>query len=440
MTNKPILAHGVFLPLLFCLCLLPAALSAQAKPWPADTTLLASPPTLEELRDKLAANTKELSPDLGSKRLPPEEVQAALTALSTAEDILAKNVTEAFRVWTLKRKAAALITLAYERTPDYYPALVGIVEELDSQPGCEAIMIEAERHVLIIAAQLAVAPMATPDGKKLGIALKPLAERMTTFAQQHPGRESERMIRYFINSIDRTEFRRDLRDSRLAQVVPVFADYFAKREDRESLVFADELQRVQRRLELPGKTMLLDGFGLDGTPFDQNLLKDKVVLVQFWGTWCQWCMREMPLLIDLYEKYRSEGFEIVGINTAVQGDERPEAVMQFINTTTFGPGKKKMAWPMIHEGLSAANKIEPISRHYNISELPVLVLIGRNGKVLSVNPSPASLETSIQEALPPVSLDDLTDAERALAEAARKKREKEFEQEIKRELEAIGNQ
>ncbi len=68
------------------------------------------------------------------------------------------------------------------------------------------------------------------------------------------------------------------------------------------------------------------------------------------------------------------------------------------------------------------------------------MLIGRNGKVLSVNPSPASLETSIQEALPPVSLDDLTDAERALAEAARKKREKEFEQEIKRELEAIGNQ
>ncbi len=411
----------------FLFCLLSTAVWGQP----------AAPPTLEELRDKLAANTRELSPSLGTQRLPEDEVQAALTAFSTAEDILAKNITEEFRVWTLKRKAAALITLAYERTPEFYPALVEIVEELDGRENCDAIITEAERHVLLIGAQLAVAPMENKDGKKISMALQPLARRMVFFAEQNPGRESERMIRFFLSKLDRPEERREVRDRRLALVVPVFIDYYAKKQDRESFLLAEELRRVQRRLELPGNVMKLDGLGLDGSVFDRTLLKNKVVLVQFWGTWCQFCLQEMPLLCDLYEKYHADGLEIVGINTAVRGDERLETVQRFVATTTFGVGKKKMTWPIIHESLSAANKVEPISRYYGIVELPMLVLVGRNGKVLEINPAPATLERCIQNALPEISLDDLTDEEKAKAEEVRKQRDAKLDRAIRRELEMI---
>ena len=392
--------------------------------------------TLEELRDKLKAHSRELSPELGRSRLPKEEVEDARIAYETAREILSKNISEEFRVWTLKRKAAALITLAYEETPQYLPELIAVVDELDGVKTCETIFALSEKHVLIISSQLAVKPIEGKDGRKIAVDPKPLAERMTLYAREHPGRESDALLRQFLRTLDQPIPRRESRDKRLAAAIPVLADYYSTLNDESSQSFAMFLRCTQRRLELPGKPMMLIGFDLDGKLFDVALLKDKVVLVQFWGTWCKPCLHEMPQLVELYEKYHLQGFEILGINTAIKGDERPQTVRRFLDMSTFGSGKK-ITWPILHEGLAVANRMEPVSKLYGIEELPVLILIGRNGKVIAVNPSPTSLDLLIQDALTGVSLDDLTDEERAQAEATRKKQDAELDRQIRQELDTI---
>lgn len=54
--------------------------------------------------------------------------------------------------------------------------------------------------------------------------------------------------------------------------------------------------------------------GLDGKPLRTADLKGKVVIVDFWGTWCGPCRDELPVLAALHEKYRDQGLEIVGVN------------------------------------------------------------------------------------------------------------------------------
>lgn len=52
---------------------------------------------------------------------------------------------------------------------------------------------------------------------------------------------------------------------------------------------------------------------LDGTQIPLNAMPDEVVLVNFWATTCVVCMREMPRLVDIFEKYRARGFRTVAI-------------------------------------------------------------------------------------------------------------------------------
>lgn len=71
----------------------------------------------------------------------------------------------------------------------------------------------------------------------------------------------------------------------------------------------------------PGK--ILPDFSLtklSGESIHISDLKAKVILVNFWATWCDACMEEMPSIVELREHYKNKGFEVVGINL----DEKPE--------------------------------------------------------------------------------------------------------------------
>ena len=71
-----------------------------------------------------------------------------------------------------------------------------------------------------------------------------------------------------------------------------------------------------KRLGLEGKSLRLSGTDLRRRPISisQAPYKGKVVLVLFWSTWCEPCKQEVPLLNALYAKYRTRGFEILGVN------------------------------------------------------------------------------------------------------------------------------
>lgn len=126
-----------------------------------------------------------------------------------------------------------------------------------------------------------------------------------------------------------------------------------------------------RLLELPGKPMTISGALLDGTPFNQKSLAGKVVLVDFWATWCGPCVAEIPNVLEQYEKYRAKGFEVVGISL----DEEKDKVDAFI-------AEHKIPWPIIYAGKGWQ---DPLAQFYGISGIPQLILIGRDGNVITLN-------------------------------------------------------
>lgn len=387
---------------------------------------------LETLRDSVDQNTKDVPDKLGKERLSQAEIEAALKVYEASESILSQDISTTFRVWTLKRRALALIVLAYERTSTFFPILASEIDRLDAQKGCEKITHFAERHVLQIASLLVVQPLGDDKAEKVDIDPTALAERLVYFARRYPSRESDSLIEILVTRIDRLPSRQ--RNRRLAVVAPIFSKYFLESQDPISLALGRQLQAVARRLDLPGKPMRVFGFDCDGTIFDPKTLDGKVVLVQFWGTWCRPCLEEIPILIDLYEQYHGQGFEIVGVNTGVKGDEKPEKVKQYVAETRF-PGGKKITWPILHETPRGSQDRVTMTRFYGVDELPVTVLIGRDGHVLKLDPLPNSLDSEVRNALTPkISLDDLTEEERARAEESmRRDREK-----LQKELDALN--
>jgi len=103
-----------------------------------------------------------------------------------------------------------------------------------------------------------------------------------------------------------------------------------------------------------------------GEALDVGALKGKVVVVDFWATWCGPCRATMPHLSALYEKYQGEGFQLIGIS-----DEKAEVVKPFLE-------KNPLPYPI---GLDAEGEI---SRKYIVSALPTLVGIDRKGTIREV--------------------------------------------------------
>jgi thiol-disulfide isomerase/thioredoxin len=101
---------------------------------------------------------------------------------------------------------------------------------------------------------------------------------------------------------------------------------------------------------------------LDGTTFDLTKLRGKVVLVNYWATWCAPCRKEMPKLDMFYKRYHAQGLEIIGISIDFERDLEkarkaaravayPTAVAKAITEDGFGvPKAVPITWVIDAEG------------------------------------------------------------------------------------------
>jgi len=105
--------------------------------------------------------------------------------------------------------------------------------------------------------------------------------------------------------------------------------------------------------------------GLNGETIRLSDYRGQVVLVNFWATWCKPCQVEMPEFQAIYEKYRNDGFTILGVNQA----EPPELVRPYVE-------KGGYSWTF------ALDEKGKISERYGVYRIPQSYLIDRDGKVV----------------------------------------------------------
>ena len=149
----------------------------------------------------------------------------------------------------------------------------------------------------------------------------------------------------------------------------------------------------RRRSALIGQPFVVEGVQADGSPFDWGKYQGKVVLVDFWATWCGPCLQEIPNIDANYKKYKAKGFEVVGVNL----DDDPQAVVRFLEV-------QPLPWTTV---LSADDKARgfdhPLAVKCGIDAIPFIVLVDRDGKVNALHVRGEKLEQKLAQLLGPVS-------------------------------------
>jgi thiol-disulfide isomerase/thioredoxin len=123
----------------------------------------------------------------------------------------------------------------------------------------------------------------------------------------------------------------------------------------------------------------------DGKDLTLERFKGKVLLVDFWATWCPPCRAEVPNLVKAYEEYNKKGFEIIGISF----DESREKFDEYIK-------ENKMPWPQYFDGKGWQNEVGPT---YGIQSIPTMYLLDKDGKVITTDLRGGKLEEALAENL-----------------------------------------
>lgn len=161
---------------------------------------------------------------------------------------------------------------------------------------------------------------------------------------------------------------------------------FSQHEDAQLRNAALEIvEKGRARANMIGKPIELTGNLSTNQPFDWEPYRGKVVLVEFWATWCQPCIQELPNLLKHYEQFQQSGFDVVGVNM----DQNPETAQQFIESN-------QIPWANIVSDEFGSN---PNVTRYSVEAIPFAILVGRDGNIAVLHARGPNLGDQIEKLL-----------------------------------------
>ena len=157
-----------------------------------------------------------------------------------------------------------------------------------------------------------------------------------------------------------------------------------------------------RRLGLVGNKMHLEGAFLDGKPLDWKSYRGKVVLVQYWATWCGPCRHEIENVKKSYQLYHDRGFEVIGINC----DDDRKPLEDFLE-------KNPLPWKNLFSTDPDAKGMDnPMADYYGVMGIPTLILVGKDGNVVSLHAQGPRLDKELARLLGPAEQTELEPSEK----------------------------
>lgn len=164
-----------------------------------------------------------------------------------------------------------------------------------------------------------------------------------------------------------------------------FGQIYAKSSDKELARYGKKLAKKPETKEsdLVGKPLELAGNTADGNPFAWEKYRGKVVIVDFWATWCGPCRKEMPNVKALREKLKDKGFEVVGVSV----DKDIEALDTYLE-------ENEIPWETL-----AGDEAGELAEKYGVRGIPTMMLIDQKGNVVAVAHNIAALAPQAEKLL-----------------------------------------
>lgn len=351
----------------------PAAAPDAKEEKPADPFVVPDG-TADELEEYIHS-LRNLRPDIHSQEEAREHMGKLAKAMVTAADkLLAASPNESQKIMAIRMKLESLLHLASTEGPEFQTSASEFQQQLlkDDQPA--VVRVGEEYGVRLLLQQWQAKGQGADELLQAVIRLlKADVDRTSVGLVQNVGRALERSP---------NEDGQQLAIRLYREASPLIATS----DNKQLAGYAKVLDGIVRRLTLLGKPLEISGQTIAGGDLDWESYRGKVVLVDFWATWCGPCRAELPHVKKVYEQYHDKGFDVVGIAL----DKTKEPVDEFLSD-------QEIPWATLYA--ADADGQHPMAEKYGVMAIPTAILVDKEGIVVSLNARGDELDRQVERLL-----------------------------------------